>query len=35
MATMMEYGIRRIYTENVTDFHGLKGIEPINPFTKH
>ncbi|GAB4412189.1 MAG: hypothetical protein OHK0032_08240 [Thermodesulfovibrionales bacterium] len=33
-ATMVEHGIKRIYTENITDFHGLKEIEPINPFTK-
>jgi len=31
-ATMAEYRIKKIYTENTTDFHGLKGIEPINPF---
>jgi predicted nucleic acid-binding protein len=33
-ATMAEYGIKKIYTENITDFHDLKGIEPINPFAK-
>ncbi len=33
-ATMFEYGIKKIYTENTIDFHSLKGIEPINPFSK-
>lgn len=30
--TMRQYGLTRIFTENVTDFGGLEGIEPINPF---
>lgn len=33
-ATMTEHGIKKIYTENITDFKDLKGIKPINPFTK-
>ncbi|MDP3297039.1 MAG: PIN domain-containing protein [Thermodesulfovibrionia bacterium] len=33
-ATMSEYGVKKIYTENTIDFQGLRGIEPINPFSK-
>jgi predicted nucleic acid-binding protein len=31
-ATMLDNGVHTIYTENVRDFKGLKGIEVINPF---
>lgn len=31
-ATMLDNGVRTVYTENVRDFEGLDGIEAINPF---
>jgi predicted nucleic acid-binding protein len=31
-ATMLDNGVQRIYTENVSDFQGIAGIEAINPF---
>lgn len=31
-ATMLDNGVRTIYTENVRDFEGLEGIEAIDPF---
>jgi predicted nucleic acid-binding protein len=31
-ATMLDNGVRTIYTENVRDFEGIEGIEAINPF---
>lgn len=31
-ATMLDNGVRTIYTENVRDFERLDGIEAINPF---
>ena len=33
IATMLDYGVRRIYTENAEDFQGFHEIEAINPFT--
>ena len=33
IATMLDHGVRRIYTENVEDFQGFREIEAINPFT--
>jgi predicted nucleic acid-binding protein len=32
IAAMKENGITRIYTENVSDFRGVDGIEAVNPF---
>lgn len=32
-ATMLDNGVRTIYTENVRDFEGIEGIEAINPFS--
>ncbi len=32
-ATMMENGIRTIYTENESDFAKIPGIRAVNPFT--
>jgi predicted nucleic acid-binding protein len=31
-AVMLQNGIRRLYTENTTEFRGIDGIEAINPF---
>ena len=31
-ATMMDYGITQIITENEKDFSFIEGIKPINPF---
>jgi len=31
-ATMLDNGVGTIYTENVRDFRGIEGIEPIDPF---
>jgi uncharacterized protein len=31
-ATMLDNGVQRIYTENVSDFQGIAGIDAINPF---
>jgi len=31
-ATMLDNGVRRIYTENVNDFEGISGIDTVNPF---
>lgn len=31
-ATMLDNGVRTIYTENIRDFQGIQGIEAINPF---
>ena len=33
VATMLDNGVRRIYTENIDDFKGINGIEAINPFS--
>lgn len=33
-ATMIENNVRFIYTENVSDFAGIEGIEALNPFVK-
>ena len=33
-ATMIENGVRVIYTENASDFSGISGIEAVNPFRK-
>jgi toxin-antitoxin system PIN domain toxin len=33
VATMLDYGIHRIYTENVSDFKEFDGIEAVNPLT--
>ena len=33
-ATMLDNGVRRIYTENVKDFNGVSGIDAINPFSR-
>lgn len=32
-ATMLQNRIRLIYTENISDFSGIEGIEAINPFS--
>jgi predicted nucleic acid-binding protein len=32
-ATMLDYGVPKIYTENVQDFQIIEGIETINPLT--
>ena len=32
VATMLDNGVRRIYTENIDDFERIDGIEAINPF---
>ena len=31
-ATMLDNEVQSIYTENVGDFHGISGIDAINPF---
>ena len=31
-ATMLDNGVQRIYTKNLSDFQGIAGIEAINPF---
>lgn len=31
-ATMLDNGVEKIYTENVTDFEGIRGIEARDPF---
>jgi uncharacterized protein len=31
-ATMLDNGVRRIYTENLNDFQRIDGIDPSNPF---
>jgi predicted nucleic acid-binding protein len=33
VATMLDNGVRRIYTENIDDFKGIDGIDAINPFS--
>jgi predicted nucleic acid-binding protein len=33
VATMLENGVRRIYTENIDDFKAIDGIEAVNPFS--
>ena len=33
VATMLDNGVRRIYTENIDDFKEIAGIEAINPFS--
>ena len=32
-ATMLDNGVRRIYTENITDFEAIKGIEAVDPLS--
>jgi uncharacterized protein len=32
-ATMLDNGVQRIYTENVSDFQGIAGIDAVNPFS--
>jgi predicted nucleic acid-binding protein len=32
-ATMLDNGVRSIYTENIDDFEAIDGIEAINPFS--
>ncbi len=32
VATMLDHGVRRIYTEHVEDFRGFDEIEVVNPF---
>jgi len=32
-ATMLDNGVRRIYTENTNDFEGLSGIDASDPFS--
>ena len=32
METMKENGIGKVFTENVRDFAGTKGIEVVDPF---
>ena len=32
IASMIEYGIKEIITENVSDFSKIKSIKPINPY---
>ncbi len=31
-ATMLDNGVKTIYTENIRDFEGLQEIEAVNPF---
>jgi predicted nucleic acid-binding protein len=33
-ATMLDNGVQSIYTENVSDFQGITGIDAINPFSR-
>ena len=33
-ATMLDNGVQRIYTENITDFQEITGIDAINPFLR-
>lgn len=32
-ATMLDNGVRTIYTENTRDFQGISGVDAINPFS--
>ncbi len=32
-ATMLDNGVRSIYTENIDDFEAIDGIEAVNPFS--
>jgi predicted nucleic acid-binding protein len=34
VATMLDNGVRRIYTENINDFKSIDEIEAINPFSR-
>lgn len=34
VATMLDNGVRRIYTENTNDFEGIDGIDARDPFSR-